>query len=32
LAQDMNSNEGFNIFEEWECNKEGFEILSEIKN
>jgi hypothetical protein len=31
-AQDLNSKEYLNIFEEWEHNMEGFEILSEIKN
>jgi hypothetical protein len=32
LTQDLNSKEGLNIFKEQKFNKEGFDVLSEIKN
>jgi hypothetical protein len=31
-TQDMNLEEGLNIFKEWKFDKEDFEVLSEIKN
>jgi hypothetical protein len=32
LTRDLNSKEGLNIFKEQKFNKEGFDVLSEIKN
>jgi hypothetical protein len=31
-TQDLDLKEDLNIYEKWKHNKEGFEILSEIKN